>query len=29
MSKHITFKGVSIFSTEEFKEVMEWMSNGR
>lgn len=23
------FKGVSIFSTDEFQEVMEWMQSGR
>lgn len=27
--KHITFKGVAIFSTEDFKEVMDWMQSGR
>lgn len=27
--KHITFKGVSIFSTEDFREVMHWMKSGR
>ena len=26
--KHITVKGVLIFSTEEFEEVMQWMSEG-
>jgi hypothetical protein len=26
--KHITVKGVLIFSGEEFEEVMQWMSEG-
>ena len=29
LSKHISVKGVFIFSTKEFEEVMQWMSEGK
>lgn len=29
LMKHITFKGVLIFTNEDFEEVMEWMQSGK
>jgi len=29
LKKHITIKGVLIFSSEDFEEVMRWMSEGK
>ncbi|KAF2093006.1 GroES-like protein [Rhizodiscina lignyota] len=29
LAKHITLKGVFIFNTEDFQEVMQWMAEGR